>query len=475
MPYKRKADRFDFPRKRAKGNKGLTLPGYNYLGPFNSEDNGEPTNEADRAADVHDKEYGVLSRNHGYWKPYFNWNEADEKFLKRIQDSRDYGARVARGVFGAKQFLAKHGILGTIPNKKRPREEQALSTAKRYRATRNDDLAHTMHKRPRQSLANFQAIAQAGMPESGSGNTKGLTETPVDDPKGSWDIHRGPPSYTFASLPFIETRNINTSCYARDYVWRMTSPYDPGVSIASIDINTGAGTATWLYGDTDANDATAAKTRWYDFYSGLYKYYHVIAARWTLVVENLTNENVWCHQLYCNDTTPPVGATNDDMLCWTDCKSYLMGSHAVAVASTGALEANNIDLDAANDEDGATPTGLNYETGNHVQRKGGLGPILKLSGEYRPGDFAREVRLDSEVENWTAVTANPSLTERLLFRFKHFDQGVGDNDALSYNRTLNLQLHLKIEYLVEFKELKDGVKWPVNKQPLTVTVSTDIN
>lgn len=35
----------------------LTLPGYNYLGPGNSLNKGEPTNKADALAEIHDKEY----------------------------------------------------------------------------------------------------------------------------------------------------------------------------------------------------------------------------------------------------------------------------------------------------------------------------------------------------------------------------------------------------------------------------------
>lgn len=450
------------PGKRKRGWKGLTLPGYNYLGPFNSEDNGEPTNAADRAADRHDKRYKSLSDQHGYLAPYVKYNDADEAFLRDIAGENDYGARIARQVFRFKKRLHQFGLLGSIHD------------PIRHGRPANQNVPDTTSSVHNIAPTTQEKMSKA-MVQTGSGNEKGLSETPIDRPRGSWDIYRGPPTYTFASLPFLETRNISANLYARDYVFRMTSPYDPSVSISTMDINTGAGTATWQYGDTDASDASAAKTRWWDFYASMYKYYHTLSCRYHITIENLTNDRIWVHKLFCNDTTPPVGATNDDMLCWSDCESHLLGSHAIAITSSGAMEANDMDADAVNDEDNAINTAVNYETGNHVQRKGSLGPILHLSGEYRPGDFAREVRLDSEVENWTAVTANPSLTERLLIRFRHFDQAVGDNDANSYNRALAVVCHVKLEYLVEFKELKDGLKWPVAKQPISFTVNQDIN
>lgn len=429
-------------------NKGLTLPGYNYLGPFNAQDNGKPTNPSDAAAQVHDKAYGeLLKQGHN---PYLKFSDADQKFIDTV--GTDWGGRIGKAVFQAKKFLAPH-----IHGKRKDPFFNKLT---------NEPV-----KRAKQSLANFQANAQMSNQATGSGLQAGLSETPIDE---VGNVFRGPPNYTFASLPFIETKNYASSAYLIDYTVRPTSPYDPRVSDASTDYNAGAGTATTITGIADVSDASPAKTRWFDFYAGMYKYYHTVAARWTMTIENNTNDLIWCHVLTCNDTTPPLAATNDDMTCWSGVESHLVGSHAVAVASTGSMERNDAPDNVPFDEDQAQVTTANYETSNHVSRRG-VGPILKLSGKYAPGDFNREIRLDSEVENWTLVSANPALPERLIFRFKHFNSGIGDNDAQSYDRAFDVTIRFQIEYLVEFKELKDGLKWPVNKQPLAVTINTDIN
>lgn len=79
------------------------LPGYNYLGPFNKLDSGEPRNPTDEEAKKHDLGYHYYL-NKGE-NPYYRWSDVDEKFLRGIKGRSDYGAYVARGVFEAKKFL----------------------------------------------------------------------------------------------------------------------------------------------------------------------------------------------------------------------------------------------------------------------------------------------------------------------------------------------------------------------------------
>ena len=214
--------------------------------------------------------------------------------------------------------------------------------------------------------------------------------------------------------------------------------------------------------------------RWYDFYSTMYNYYHVVGARWHMTIENLAQEPLWCHWMYCNDEYPPEGATNEDIQCWHDAHSHFIGSHAVMITSVGSIESNQSNSNVTNVEGAATAANNpNYETGNHVQSKG-IGPILKLAGEYKPGDFRRQIHLDSEIENWTAVTANPSLPERLLFRFKPYWNAIDTNNATVYDRFMNFRYTFRIDYLVEFKELKVGLRWPVERQPITAVVVNNI-
>lgn len=471
-------------RLRTRGpDRGWVLPGYKYLGPFNSINKGTPSNPTDQAALVHDNDYYHLEK--AKKKPKLQYSEADDTFLESIKNEKDWGASIARWVFNKKKKLAEHGTLTDLRPTKWAKAGETKNDASLFLSPERvkkkpgkkgispeDKKKPTIkNAEPRSRAAEGQRNIMAKQVATGSGLEAGLSETPIDAVS---QVHRGPANYCFASLPHHELVNIATTAYTIDITRRMTSCYDTNVSGTSTDYNAGAGTATYLGPVADSADASASKARWFDYYAGIYKYYHVVSARWKMTIENHNNDMLWCHWMYHNDVSPPVGATNLDILNWQGVHSNLIGSHAVAITSAGITERNDEPANAANDEDQAAVTTANYETGNHVTRRGPA-PICILSGEYQPGDYNREIRLDSEVENWTLTTANPALTERLTFRFKNWNEGIGDNDALSYDRPLNFTYRYEIEYLVEFKELKDGLIWPVSKQPLTVTISTNVN
>ena len=155
--------------------------------------------------------------------------------------------------------------------------------------------------------------------------------------------------------------------------------------------------------------------------------------------------------------------------------SYI-GARADAILATGVIEQNNLNQNEENDDDAATAGALlNYETGNHVASRG-PSPIVKLSGEYRPGDFKNEIHLDSSIENWTATTANPALSERLSFRIRpQWDsQAIAAGDGTTRERFYGYRQVFTAEYLVEFKELKDGIKYPLQTQPISITINNAV-
>ena len=259
--------------------KGLTLPGYNYLGPFNAKNNGPPTNPSDRTAQTHDDDYQKLQERGA--NPYRYYNQADED-----ADSRwgsDVGGRIAKRVFRIKKELAKRNIIGEIPpgrsqptiqpslrGTKRQRPEgfsRIQSASKRFRALIQDIDAHR-ESAPQVNSTATQQVAQAmsgagsGGAGDGSGNQGGLKETPVDD---VWNVTRGPPTYTFASLPFEYEGTVNTSRFLSDWVFRMTSAYDPHHQYLIGDINAGAGTSTVQV--ADSVDSTVVPARWFNYYS----------------------------------------------------------------------------------------------------------------------------------------------------------------------------------------------------------------
>ena len=144
------------------------------------------------------------------------------------------------------------------------------------------------------------------------------------------------------------------------------------------------------------------------------------------------------------------------------------------IRNVGDVETSGELPDSTFNNEDSTPTNnaVNYETTNHVSNMG-AGRIT-YHGEYKPGQFRREIHLDSEVENWTATNTNPSLPEKLMIRVKPVNDGIDTNSALSYGDDLHYKIRVKLNYLVEFKELKDGLRWPVQRQPITITIAQDV-
>nr|WUV29660.1 capsid protein [Bovine parvovirus 1] len=92
------------PTNKANSKKGLTLPGYNYLGPFNSLFAGAPVNKADAAARKHDFGYSDLLKEGK--NPYLYFNTHDQNLIDELKDDTSFGGKLARGVFQIKKALA---------------------------------------------------------------------------------------------------------------------------------------------------------------------------------------------------------------------------------------------------------------------------------------------------------------------------------------------------------------------------------
>lgn len=91
------------PRNKAEKS-GLTLPGYKYLGPFNSLFSGKPVNKADEAARRHDFGYSDLLKEGK--NPYLYFNEHDVNLINDLRDDTSFGGILARSVFQVKQAIA---------------------------------------------------------------------------------------------------------------------------------------------------------------------------------------------------------------------------------------------------------------------------------------------------------------------------------------------------------------------------------
>lgn len=409
-----------------------------------------------------------------------NWDqlEAQREVHQRragLVEALVTGAGVVAGIAGVRKAATESGF--TTPTR-------APSLRKRSRESIEPVDKHDQSAKFAESNKRFRANMEPAIEAKSASTTNKNNvahETPVDR-VNPYEVYRGPPDYTFTSLPYQYDAGIaSENTYNRDHTFRMTSPYDCKVNDNSTDYNTGAGAMMHYTGKDEASDATDTPANWFNFYAGMYNFYHVVSCQYTVFIENWGTP-LWVYFMHCNEEEPPKEATNMDMQLWSGVDYYYVNAPYAAVATTGSFALNTTiptkDGEDAemNDETGNTsqtnPGDSNmYNSGNHVATRSGTVTLTKY-GEYRPGDFAREIRLDSEVETWTDVDRNPSLSERLIVRVKPQSNVIEGNSARNAGDDLHYRIRVQLNYLVEFKELKTGLRYPVKKQPITVTIDT---
>lgn len=330
------------------------------------------------------------------------------------------------------------------------------------------------------ALSNFRSSANMNGGGDGEGQAarQGIRETPIDHVR---NVSLGIDEYTFAALPYMETVGITTpnNQWNVDHTYRMTSPYDPRVLLFTEDLNGGTGVTYSTRGTLPDPDGSVINANWWQYYADQYNYYHVVACRYSIFIENKGSKDIWAHLMFYNDESPPAAATNDDIMTWKGVRTQYLKSPFNAVTSAGRVETLEFNYDtdpnAISEENDASVVGLNnYEASNHVTSRSGH-VSCNFSGEYQPGDYNREIRLDEQVQNWTPVTSNPALPERLLLRIKPVTEGFNDANTINYGDQLSYKLMVKLTYIVEFKELKIGLRWPVQRNPARVTITADAN
>jgi len=312
----------------------------------------------------------------------------------------------------------------------------------------------------------------------GDAGNGGHEETQLDPIAQGWKIYRGPPDYTHATLPWIYEQKLTATEYSRDYTIRLTSPYDPLHDGTSADANPGTGFAdTVTASASDTKNNFGRNVAYWDYYASLYKYYSVLGCRYRVRVENLSHEKFYVHAMHVTNTTPPATASNWDMLIWKGVKSKLVHPYMkftnLGVAYTNYVnqveeEVVQMDADAMND-----PSEINNEnTETHVISNKTGSTFAYFQGEYRPGQSDQMIHEDDAVSIWTPVTANPTLREALLIRIKPYDNATVTSSTSDYERELTYNITIECDYLVEFKELPDTLRWPVTRNPLSVTINS---
>nr|QTZ83196.1 MAG: capsid protein [Grus japonensis parvo-like hybrid virus] len=296
-------------------------------------------------------------------------------------------------------------------------------------------------------------------------------ETEIDPIKQDWHIFRGPPDYTHTSLPAIYVNNADVRVKMFEAGIRLTSPYQPFFNTASTDLNTdvtGVTTALELSG------ASPFATQFFGFYSQLYRYYSVISCRYRITAENYGSEPIWMHIMKYNQERPPSAASNEDIYLWRGTQSHYMTPHATfydtTVTGTGGDRSHTFqyNMDTDNNIDTVVDTAASRTP---VSRRNNA--VIVVSDQYNAGDSRREVALDSEISTWTPVAQNPSYPENLLIRFNTDEAATGATpDNVDRNRRIQVNLRMEVEYLCEFKELTPEVRYPVRRDPITLTFTS---
>lgn len=155
--------------------RGLVLPGYKYLGPFNGLDKGQPVNKADAAAKKHDEAYNQLLEAGD--NPYLKYNHADAEFQKDLADDKSFGGNLARAVFqGKKRVLEPLGLVekpaDTAPPVKRPKTEEITDEELAGLSSQDSQLSSQDSRTESQQAGDYSAGASGGSGASNMGSTE---------------------------------------------------------------------------------------------------------------------------------------------------------------------------------------------------------------------------------------------------------------------------------------------------------------
>lgn len=473
--------KYSNPGKRQKLG-GFTIPGYPHCGPFNRIGNAE--NSQDQECKDHDQSDEYKSN-----KAYFIHNQADETLLRKARKRKNteddnIAAKIIRGYFGAKKRFTSKSDEPTLrglpqdyftPQRSIPQKRKLSPEDARRKRLRHGPSFQNLRHREQVKVA--AAPSGNPMPDGGGSGVReeGVKETPVDDP---YNVFRGPPDYTFASLPYIVEALVDVQSGCHDLQWRMTSPYDVVVNKSWADQNPGTGVNYLNTFVADTSDTTATKARYFDYYASTYKYYSTLGCRYNVSVENVGTTAFWVYWGFCNEDPPPTRASNNDMQLWKDINYKKCNPQIISLSGNSIEHVRatfNQVTGTSENEPGQAPTfgepatsvnGTNNEIG---------GSNVVISGEYNPGDFKREIRLDADVENWTAVTTNPKLPERLWIRVKPASNWNPQTSSSTNANNLKFVIRVRMNYLTEFKELHPSLKWPYTNQPLTCTLNPLVN
>lgn len=184
------------------------------------------------------------------------------------------------------------------------------------------------------------------------------------------------------------------------------------------------------------------------YWAKQYESWTPIGCKWSAVIDNVGyyrgHDMALCMQYNTSTTADTTNvspaATLDEASTWKDCEWKIIEGGTVAIIDYG----------------GSLPG---------LQKCDYHSPEI-VSGSYRPGQANRIVQNDQDTKTWYSVSEGPTLYEDLLLRFYNTEHSIVDQQYAN--------ICLNLEYVVQFKDLKNQIRYPTNGAgPITPTIITD--
>ena len=474
----------------------LLLPGYNYCGPFNKLNNGEPTNPTDAACKRHDEAYAELGNS-----AYFYFNEADEKLLEEIKDNTDYGARVAKRFFETKRLATEWKLpfnpeavwknMGKEEEKwkafmhQKSLEDYEANFGIRKKKNLREEPSDLEHKQagqwnnggamdvdsdyitPEKKQVEEVSISPEGMVRkvprelfgdenamdtsddtapslrmtagTTSAAAKGNHETAISDHAPQYGLKETAtvilPYQCQCTVIGVSTHNQSPT----KLELRLNSPYDPFMT----GLSTWATGANVFSGVFSENFSTPASVPVLTFPTAR-QYPQPVSA----------TERPWWRDYW---------AKHYLVYAVVECEVTITIKHAVNQIFNENLVCFGTDVYGTTDNN-KFPTNGTYAlmrnwpglTWKRIRtHSDGTNPnATQIHFTWKPGNLNKPVTNDEDVKTWTTIAANPTLTESLvLFFFKSFENSLTDRELF--------KLDIDMRYKVQFKDLKNNIYYPV--------------
>nr|QTE03782.1 MAG: capsid protein [Grus japonensis parvo-like hybrid virus] len=440
-----------------KRRRGYVLPGYRYIGPGNEMEAGEPVDEDDRVAKRHD--YGYQKYIDEGKNPYWNMNADDE--IAAQQFGYGYGGYLGKAFFMAKAAAADAGLIGTLPEMTRARNDQdprsdrkkhnkfgfkqpqnlrGAPTTKPGRDTWNEeqeqkniDNMNDMQENLNKPEATGEATTLRSNGSAPGGSRMGQHgETAIDNWKNAKLTPF--PKTTNAIMPYYQQGSVTLAATQDQaavgtFTIRLNSIYD------SLTNRTYAANPTAA---ADAADGTIQCPIMRDFWQQIYDYWTVISCSYKVRFwsNNTGLDELEIFEYKHGMQFPPTVNANGTTggLIWR--KHRMMHPNmrfkTMKILPTLTTERVPFDRDTV------------------------------FEGEYHYTDDYNSVSEDELSQTWHKLTEVPPLREQLSFFIQRSERSV-------FSTPVTVNFDIELVYHVQWKDLRAVIEYPYPAAALTFT------